>query len=58
MFVHGDDSALLDFFKNLAIEQSVREMRPQLFCLELRVKALEDKIETIYKLKNEREQND
>lgn len=58
MFVHGDDSALRDFFKNLAIEQSVREMRPQLFFLELRVKALEDKIETIYKLKNEREQND
>lgn len=58
MFVHGDDSALHDFFKNLAIEQSVREMRPQLFCLELRVKALEDKIETIYRLKNEREQND
>ena len=58
MFVHGDDSALRDFFKNLAIEQSVREMRPQLFCLELRVKALEDKIETIYKSKNEREQND
>lgn len=58
MFVHGDDSALRDFLKNLAIEQSVREMRPQLFCLELRVKALEDKIETIYKLKNEREQND
>lgn len=58
MFVHGDDSALHDFFKNLAIEQSVRDMRPQLFGLELRVKALEDKIETIYRLKNEREQND
>lgn len=49
MFVHGDDSALYDFFENLAIKQSVSEMQPQLFCLEIRVKVLENKIETMRK---------